>query len=102
MCSCSYINKINHHYYHSLLSLITFSHTHSVSAYEFTVAIKTSSQGVYTCINGLDYYLDTPVSCDHIHTRACSLIAPVCGDHRALCVIYVLIKWWVIDLPGID
>ena len=38
----------------------------------------------------------------HTHTRLRSLIAPVCGDHRALCVIYVLIKWWVIDLPGID
>ena len=36
------------------------------------------------------------------HTRARSLIAPVCGDHRALCVINALIKWWVIDLPGID
>ena len=33
-----------------------------------------------------------------IHAR--NLIAPVCGDHRALCVIYAL--WWVIDLPGID
>ena len=36
------------------------------------------------------------------HTRAHSLIAHVCGDHRALCGIYALIKWWVIDLPGIN
>ena len=61
-----------------------------------------SHNGEYICVNGLDNYLDTPVSCDHTNTRACSLIAPVCGDHRALCVIYALIKWWVIDLPGID
>ena len=40
----------------------------------------------------------------HTHTqkRVRSLIAAVCGDRRALCVIYALIKWWVIDLPGID
>ena len=40
MCSCSYINKMNHHFYHSLRF-----HTHSASAYEFTVAIKTAPQG---------------------------------------------------------
>ena len=39
----------------------------------------------------------------HTHARYMrSLIAPVWGDHGALCVTYALMKRWVIDLPGID
>ena len=70
-----------------------------LAAFSILTCVCLATGGVYICANGLDNYFDTPVSCDYTHTHTHTR---VWGDHRALCVIYALIKWWVIDLPGID
>ena len=41
-----------------------------LAAFSIVTCLCLATGGIYICVNGLDNYLDTPVSCDHTHKHA--------------------------------